>query len=89
MVTINGSKGSVLVGNKTPTQVVVHSKAAICGDILLDFFMDRYQESYLAEMVEFVNCIKHDTAPSVGGIDGLVSAQMAYAAIESLKTGHK
>jgi len=65
---------------------MTYTKEAVCGDVLLDFFMERYKESYLAEMTEFVECVKNDTEPSVGGIDGLISVQMAYAALESYKT---
>lgn len=85
-IEVLGTKGAVVVGNKTPTELMTYTKEAVCGDVLLDFFMERYKESYLAEMTEFVECVKNDTEPSVGGIDGLISVQMAYAALESYKT---
>ncbi len=86
-IEIHGSKGTILVGNKTPTEVVLHTKGAISGDVLLNFFLERYKDSYLAEMAEFIDCIRNNTEPSVGGIDGLVSVQMGYAALNSLQTG--
>lgn len=85
-IEVHGAKGTIIVGNKTPTELVTYTKDAICGDVLLDFFMERYKESYLAEMVEFVECVQNDTEPSVGGVDGLISVQMAYAALQSIKT---
>ena len=86
-IEIHGSEGTIIVGNKTPTEVMVHTEDGISGDVLLDFFIERYEDSFLAEMDEFINCIRNDKEPSVGGIDGLISLRMAYAALKSLKTG--
>lgn len=85
-IEVHGSKGTIRVGNKTPTEVVLHTENGIQGDVLLNFFIERYQDSYLAEMEEFVNCIINDEEPSVGGFDGLISVQMGYAALKSLQT---
>jgi hypothetical protein len=38
-------------------------------------------------MEEFINCIREDKEPSVGGLDGKISVQMGYAAKESLIKG--
>jgi myo-inositol 2-dehydrogenase/D-chiro-inositol 1-dehydrogenase len=38
-------------------------------------------------MEEFINCIREDTEPPVGGFDGKISVQMGYAAKESLIKG--
>ncbi|HOB88966.1 MAG: inositol 2-dehydrogenase [Bacillota bacterium] len=86
-IEIHGSKGTIIVGNKTPTEVKLHTEDGISGDVLLNFFIERYQESFLAEMEEFIECVLSDKEPSVSGIDGLKSLKMAYAALESLKTG--
>ncbi|HXL04149.1 MAG: inositol 2-dehydrogenase [Firmicutes bacterium] len=85
-IEVHGSKGTITVGNKTPTEVILHNESGIQGDVLLNFFIERYQDSYLAEMEEFVNCIMNDEEPSVGGFDGLISVRMGYAALESLQT---
>lgn len=85
-IEIHGSEGTIIVGNKTPTEVKLHTENAISGDVLLNFFIERYEDSFLSEMSEFIDCVRNDKMPSVGGIDGLASIQMAYAALESLKT---
>ena len=51
------------------------------------WFIERYIEAFLAEMEEFINCIREDKEPSVGGFDGKISVQMGYAAKESLAKG--
>jgi myo-inositol 2-dehydrogenase/D-chiro-inositol 1-dehydrogenase len=45
--------------------------------------MDRYVESYIAEMKAFVGCIQQDTEPPVTGQDGRIPVVMGYAARKS------
>ena len=86
-IEVFGSKGSVVVENKTPTEVTIHSADAIQSDKPLHFFLERYQEAYLAEMNQFITCILKDQKPPVGGADGKISVAMGYAAMKSLNTG--
>ncbi len=58
------------------------------SDKPLYFFLERYEEAYLAEMREFISCIRENRVPAVGGLDGKVSVAMGYAALESLKSGN-
>jgi myo-inositol 2-dehydrogenase/D-chiro-inositol 1-dehydrogenase len=83
-IEVFGSEGSVIVENKTPTEVTLHSSESIQSDKPLYFFLERYQEAYLAEMDHFVTCILEDKEPCVGGLDGKISVAMGYAALESL-----
>ena len=76
-----------MVGNPTPTEVMVSGAKYTKTDKPLYFFIERYQEAYLAEMKEFIKCIQEDTKPQVGGFDGKISVQMGYAANESLIKG--
>jgi myo-inositol 2-dehydrogenase/D-chiro-inositol 1-dehydrogenase len=86
-IEVFGSAGSVAVGNRTPTEVILHNAESIQSDKPLHFFLERYQEAYLAEMEEFVASILEDRSPSVGGADGKISVAMGYAALESLHGG--
>jgi len=86
-IEIFGSEGCVMVGNPTPTEVTINSAEDTKTDKPLYFFIERYQEAYLAEMKEFIKCIQEDTEPLVGGLDGKISVQMGYAAKESLIKG--
>jgi myo-inositol 2-dehydrogenase/D-chiro-inositol 1-dehydrogenase len=86
-IEVFGSKGSVVVENKTPTEVTLHSAESIQSDKPLYFFLERYQEAYLAEMNHFITCILEDKEPCVGGLDGKISVAMGYAALESFKKG--
>jgi len=86
-IEIFGSEGCVMVGNPTPTEVTINSAEDTKTDKPLYFFIERYQDAYLAEMKEFIKCIQENKEPSVGGFDGKISVQMGYAAKESLTTG--
>jgi myo-inositol 2-dehydrogenase/D-chiro-inositol 1-dehydrogenase len=86
-IEIFGSEGCVMVGNPTPTEVIVNSANDTKSDKPLYFFIERYKEAYLVEMKEFINCIREDKEPPVGGFDGKISVQMGYAAKESLTKG--
>jgi len=86
-IEVFGSEGCVIVGNPKPTEVIVNSANDTKSDKPLYFFIERYQEAYLAEMKEFIKCIQEDIKPPVGGLDGKISVQMGYAAKESLIKG--
>jgi myo-inositol 2-dehydrogenase/D-chiro-inositol 1-dehydrogenase len=86
-IEIFGSEGCVIVGNPKPTEVTINSAKDTISDKPLYFFIERYQDAYLAEMEEFIKCIQENKEPLVGGFDGKISVQMGYAAKESLTTG--
>ncbi|RDU22913.1 Gfo/Idh/MocA family oxidoreductase [Anaerosacchariphilus polymeriproducens] len=43
-------------------------------------FPERFSESYVLELEEFINCVIHKTKPSVTVYDGTKATQMAFAA---------
>jgi myo-inositol 2-dehydrogenase/D-chiro-inositol 1-dehydrogenase len=86
-IEIYGSEGCIIVGNKKPTEVAVFGTEDARSDKPIFWFIERYIEAFLVEMEEFINCIREDTEPPVGGFDGKISVQMGYAAKESLIKG--
>ncbi|MBI4663690.1 MAG: inositol 2-dehydrogenase [Verrucomicrobia bacterium] len=50
-----------------------------------NFFLDRYQESYVAEMTSFIGSILDDSIPPVTGEDGFIPVVMGLAAKKSLQ----
>ena len=87
-VEVFGSGGCAAVGNKIPTEVTLHTADSTLSDKPLYFFLERYEEAYLAEMRDFIDCIRENRQPAVGGFDGRISVAMGYAALESLKSGN-
>jgi myo-inositol 2-dehydrogenase/D-chiro-inositol 1-dehydrogenase len=86
-IEVFGSKGSIRAGNRTPTRTVRTTAEGVITDKPLYFFLERYQESFRAEMEEFVAALREDRDPSVSGIDGLISTLIGMAAKESMERG--
>ncbi len=86
-VEVLGSKGAASTGNVYPNQVTFSTASSICRDLPLNFFMERYTESYEREMRAFVKSIVEGTPPPVGPADGRIPVVMALAAKKSLLEG--
>jgi len=84
-VEVFGSGGMVMVSNKMPDSAVVSDASGAHGSLPLFFFVERYTESYVVEMKEFVECVQQDKTPSVTGIDGRIPVVMGYAAKKSVR----
>jgi myo-inositol 2-dehydrogenase/D-chiro-inositol 1-dehydrogenase len=86
-VEVFGSAGCVTADNDYPNTARISDAQRVHRDLPLNFFMERYTESYVAEIEAFVDCILHDTPPTVTGLDGRVPVVMGYAAKRSLDEG--
>ena len=82
-----GSKGNMVALNETPSKTVLTTGEGVKSDLPLHFFLERYRESYLAEIEEFILSLRENREPSVTGYDGLVAIQIGLAAQQSLNEG--
>lgn len=82
-VEVFGSKGMVQAHNNTPDNDVYFDAEGVHSAKPLYFFLERYMESFIAEMQEFVKSIQEDTPPAVTGIDGHIPVVIAMAAKKS------
>jgi myo-inositol 2-dehydrogenase/D-chiro-inositol 1-dehydrogenase len=82
-VEVFGSGGCVTVDNDYPNTTVVSDAQRVHRDLPLNFFMERYIESYIAEMEAFIECVQQDQPPPVTGVDGRIPVVMGYAARKS------
>jgi myo-inositol 2-dehydrogenase/D-chiro-inositol 1-dehydrogenase len=80
-----GSKGCLIAGNDQPTRTQLWDGEAQKADLPLHFFLQRYTESYVGEMKEFVDCVLNDRKPSCSGRDGLMAVLLGMAALKSQK----
>src|SRR5258708_35487508 len=69
-IEVHGSEGMLRAGNRMPTSVEMSNGQAVSTDKPLYFFVERYAESYAAELDHFVECIEHHRHPDVGAEDG-------------------
>jgi myo-inositol 2-dehydrogenase/D-chiro-inositol 1-dehydrogenase len=78
-----GNKGAASTGNWYPNAAVISDAQSVRRDLPLNFFMDRYTESYVAEMKAFIDAIVHDKPSPVGGMEGRIPVVMGMAARKS------
>ncbi len=82
-VEILGSAGSIATGNLFPNQAVVSTATEIRRDLPLNFFMERYTESFVREMQAFAGAVLRDEPAQVDGKDGRIAVLIALAARKS------
>ena len=78
-----GEKGRVVVQNPKPETTVVSDEQGDRSSPLFHFFVERYTDSYVAEMEAFIECIRSGKEPPVTGLDGKIPVVMGYAAKRS------
>jgi len=84
-VEVFGSEGMVTVANNTPDTHIYLDRTGVHTALPLNFFMERYTESYLREMQAFVDSLRSGTPVPVTGHDGLIAVRIALAAAKSAK----
>lgn len=82
-VEIFGTKGMVNADNNYPENHRYYSSDGVQGSLPLNFFMDRYIESYANEMKLFCDAIINGKEMPTSGVDGLMSVAIAIAAKKS------
>jgi myo-inositol 2-dehydrogenase / D-chiro-inositol 1-dehydrogenase len=75
-----GSGGMAEAANAFPNTVTLSNGKSVARDLPLNFFLDRYAESYVREMEAFVACVRDGKEPPVSGRDGRVPVVMGRAA---------
>jgi myo-inositol 2-dehydrogenase/D-chiro-inositol 1-dehydrogenase len=82
-VEVLGSNGAIHVDNNYPNTAILSGEKRIQRDLPLNFFMERYTESFLTEMRAFVRAVLDDTPVPVTGEDARVPVVMGIAARKS------
>lgn len=82
---IFGNKGAAQADNNRATNVEVSTAEAVMKDKPLFFFLERYTQAYIDEVVEFASACLENTEVSCTGFDGLQAQKIAKAAKESLE----
>lgn len=78
-----GSGGSAAISNNYANNAVISTQESIHRDLPLHFFVERYTESYVAEMRAFVDAVLHDKPVPVTGEDGRAPVVIGLAARKS------
>ncbi len=83
-VELLGHDGAIRTENNYPNAAIMSDGHSVRRDLPYYFFLERYTESYLAEMAAFVDAVLNETPVPVTGRDGRVPLVMALAAQKSL-----
>lgn len=84
-VEVLGSEGMSSIDNSYPNTASLSTAHSVSRDLPLNFFMDRYIESYVTEIQNFVECVRSGSETPVTGMDGRVPIVMGKAAGLSLR----
>jgi myo-inositol 2-dehydrogenase/D-chiro-inositol 1-dehydrogenase len=78
-----GTKGMIKTENPLKTTNQILDAQGVHLSCNQDFFMDRYEKSYLLELKAFFHALAHRLPMPVTGIDGLKAMEIAMAAQKS------
>ena len=84
-VEVLGSAGGATVGNNHPNTAVISDGTTVRRDLPLNFFMDRYLDSFLVELTDFVDAVLENQPTPVTGADGRAAVALGIAALRSHK----
>jgi myo-inositol 2-dehydrogenase/D-chiro-inositol 1-dehydrogenase len=84
-VEVFGSKGAAVAENDLPNTVKLYGEAGVAGEKPLYFFLERYKQAFIDEMISFIDSVRQDKPAAVTGEDGLEDMYAALAAGKSLR----
>lgn len=84
---IHGSNGTAESCNDTESRVRISDAGGVHEEKPLHFFLERYRESFVAELASFASAVTHGQQPEVTGRDGIEAMRIAEACRRSLETG--
>jgi len=82
-VEVFGSKGKIATENLYPNQATISNCNSVSTDLPLNFFMERYTESFVLELQAFIQAVIEQRPAPVSGMDGRIPVVMALAARKS------
>ena len=82
-VEVFGSGGMVAANNNTPDNDVYANADGVHSAKPLYFFLERYMDSFIEEMRQFVASLQTGATPPVTGLDGRIPVLMGMAAKKS------
>jgi myo-inositol 2-dehydrogenase/D-chiro-inositol 1-dehydrogenase len=83
-VEVFGSGGAVQAENDLPNTVKLSNESGVTGEKPLYFFLERYRQAFIDEIISFVDSVLYNKDTAVTGEDGLENMYAAIAAGKSL-----
>jgi myo-inositol 2-dehydrogenase/D-chiro-inositol 1-dehydrogenase len=82
---VHCAKGCVQAANDLNDTSMISTADGVYCERPKWFFLERYNNAFIAEAQAFINAVRDDTEPPVTGKDGLMAVYIAAAADRSLK----
>ena len=86
-VEVFGSEGCITADNETANLTTLYTETGVMREKPLYFFLERYNDAFIAEAQGFVDAVLEDKPTLVDATDGLKPVLIAMAAQKSLETG--
>ena len=86
-IEVFGSKGCITADNETANNTTLYTVDGVKKEKPLWFFLERYNDAFIAEECSFVEACLNDTDTAVGAFDGLQPVLIGLAAKESCEKG--
>lgn len=84
---IIGTRGTLRIASVPSRDLLeVMNEHGVCRECYPDF-LSRWHDAYIAELCEFVSCIREGRKPEVTVYDGTAASAVAYRCKESFETG--
>ncbi len=84
---IIGTEGTLRIGTTPDKNLVTVFDSRGVNKECAGGFLERFEDAYLAEVKEFVDCVLENRKPAVTVEDGVLSTIVGYACKESFETG--
>lgn len=85
-VEVLGTRGILFVGQLNQNSVVTCSKGKGMVTPIIASWNNLFEDAYLREDTDFVQCIKEDREPAVTGVDGMMAVKVVNAGNVSIKS---
>lgn len=82
-----GSAGSISINNNYQNSAIISTASEVRRDLPLNFFMDRYTDSFVTELSDFCEFVLNDAPNMCTGLDGRAPVVIALAAKKSYEEG--
>ena len=82
-IEVFGAEGSIVVQNNRVDNAIYSNADGVHSALPVYFFLERYTESYIAEIEAFIDAIQQDIQPPVTGLDGRIPVEIGLAAWQS------
>jgi len=84
-IEVHGSTGMIRADNPKSRHIELADEKGFRSKPLMDFFVQRYADSYRHEIRHFVDSVLGNMSASPNGIDGLKALMLAEAAMKSMQ----